>query len=281
VPEEDEHSSVQFLRELQGEDSLLAQRAFAALWERYSSIPFRLLIKAVHSRVQAEDLMQEVAVRAWARLRRPPKLNFASETDFERYLCVIAHHIASTYWSDVKRLGQQGGIEESLDDKDLHANTAAHIAIEARHDEIEEETIHRQIMDLVPERYRNHMVMPDNTLPVRFLVGADASTVHGSSMIIEALATLSSRLRDCLILHGYFNLPYQHIAEVLQISTSSVGWYVFEGKNQLRTALITLWAAEDRSWREISGNLNITEEAAQELLLKRSRKREKVAANHG
>jgi RNA polymerase sigma-70 factor (ECF subfamily) len=41
------------------------ERAFASLYDRYSSILFGLLIRILHSRAEAEDVLQEVFLQVW------------------------------------------------------------------------------------------------------------------------------------------------------------------------------------------------------------------------
>src|ERR1043166_2110311 len=41
------------------------ERAFAALYDRYSSILFGLLLRILHSRAEAEDVLQEVFLQVW------------------------------------------------------------------------------------------------------------------------------------------------------------------------------------------------------------------------
>ena len=45
------------------------ERAFAALYDRYSSILFGLLIRILHSRAEAEDVLQEVFLQVWQQAR--------------------------------------------------------------------------------------------------------------------------------------------------------------------------------------------------------------------
>jgi RNA polymerase sigma-70 factor (ECF subfamily) len=41
------------------------ERAFAQLYDRYSSILFGLLLRILHSRAEAEDVLQEVCLQVW------------------------------------------------------------------------------------------------------------------------------------------------------------------------------------------------------------------------
>jgi RNA polymerase sigma-70 factor, ECF subfamily len=41
------------------------ERAFAAVYDRYSSILFGLLLRILHSRAEAEDVLQEVCLQIW------------------------------------------------------------------------------------------------------------------------------------------------------------------------------------------------------------------------
>jgi RNA polymerase sigma-70 factor (ECF subfamily) len=45
------------------------ERAFASLYDRYSSILFGLLIRILHSRAEAEDVLQEVFLQIWQQAR--------------------------------------------------------------------------------------------------------------------------------------------------------------------------------------------------------------------
>jgi RNA polymerase sigma-70 factor, ECF subfamily len=53
------------VREVAGGD----ERAFAALYDRYSSILFGLLVRILHSRAEAEDVLQEVFLQVWQQAR--------------------------------------------------------------------------------------------------------------------------------------------------------------------------------------------------------------------
>lgn len=43
------------------------EKAFAALYDRYSAILFGLLLRILHSRAEAEDVLQEVFLQVWRR----------------------------------------------------------------------------------------------------------------------------------------------------------------------------------------------------------------------
>jgi len=45
------------------------ERAFAELYDRYSSILFGLLLRILHSRAEAEDVLQEVCLQIWQQAR--------------------------------------------------------------------------------------------------------------------------------------------------------------------------------------------------------------------
>jgi len=45
------------------------ERAFADLYDRYSSILFGLLLRILHSRAEAEDVLQEVCLQVWQQAR--------------------------------------------------------------------------------------------------------------------------------------------------------------------------------------------------------------------
>ena len=53
------------VREVAGGD----ERAFASLYDRYSSILFGLLVRILHSRAEAEDVLQEVFLQVWQQAR--------------------------------------------------------------------------------------------------------------------------------------------------------------------------------------------------------------------
>jgi RNA polymerase sigma-70 factor, ECF subfamily len=45
------------------------ERAFASVYDRYSSILFGLLLRILHSRAEAEDVLQEVFLQVWQQAR--------------------------------------------------------------------------------------------------------------------------------------------------------------------------------------------------------------------
>ena len=63
-PESDAEDAA-LVREVAGGD----ERAFASLYDRYSSILFGLLIRILHSRTEAEDVLQEVFLQVWQQAR--------------------------------------------------------------------------------------------------------------------------------------------------------------------------------------------------------------------
>jgi RNA polymerase sigma-70 factor, ECF subfamily len=56
---------VALLREVAGGD----ERAFSLLYDRYSAILFGLLLRILHSRTEAEDVLQEVFLQVWQQAR--------------------------------------------------------------------------------------------------------------------------------------------------------------------------------------------------------------------
>jgi RNA polymerase sigma-70 factor (ECF subfamily) len=60
---ERDQTEVEFLRAIARGD----ETAFAAVYDRYSSILFGLLLRILHSRAEAEDVLQEVFLQVWQR----------------------------------------------------------------------------------------------------------------------------------------------------------------------------------------------------------------------
>jgi RNA polymerase sigma-70 factor, ECF subfamily len=56
---------VALLQEVAGGD----ERAFSQLYDRYSAILFGLLLRILHSRTEAEDILQEVFLQVWQQAR--------------------------------------------------------------------------------------------------------------------------------------------------------------------------------------------------------------------
>jgi RNA polymerase sigma-70 factor (ECF subfamily) len=59
-PEQDQ-ADAEFIYAIALED----ERAFAALYDRYSSILFGLMLRILHNRAEAEDVLQEVFLQVW------------------------------------------------------------------------------------------------------------------------------------------------------------------------------------------------------------------------
>lgn len=63
TPEQAQISDAQLLEAITKRD----EQALAALYDRYASILFGLLLRILHDRAEAEDVLQEVFLRVWQR----------------------------------------------------------------------------------------------------------------------------------------------------------------------------------------------------------------------
>ncbi len=63
TPEQAQISDAQLLEAITRRD----EQALAALYDRYASILFGLLLRILHDRAEAEDVLQEVFLRVWQR----------------------------------------------------------------------------------------------------------------------------------------------------------------------------------------------------------------------
>ncbi len=86
--------------------------ALDALYERYAGVVFGLVLRIVAERPVAEDLLQEVFVRAWQRAGSYD----GSRGRADAWLCGIAHNLAI---DELRRQRRRPQLASERDDRDL------------------------------------------------------------------------------------------------------------------------------------------------------------------
>lgn len=156
-----------------------AERALASLYDRYSSILFGLLVRILHRRAEAEDVLQEVFIQIW---QKAPDYDESRGRPFS-WLVTIARSRA------IDRL-------RSLDARDRLSREAALEVPEAISESADDEAIRHEQRDIVQSALDQLSEPQRQTLLLAYLEGLSQSEI--AARLGEPLGTVKTRTRSGL-----------------------------------------------------------------------------------
>jgi RNA polymerase sigma-70 factor, ECF subfamily len=177
------------------------EESFRTLFDRFYWPLFRFFEHRGFSTEECQDLIQETFIRVYRGIEA-----FRGESRWEHWLFRIAANTAIKalrHRAAAKRAGQEVPLEEE-DEGDLRA-TAIGGSGGSAHKTAE---------------------------PLRQLLGKETQ-----NLLIEAIEGLPAQMRRCVRLRVLQDLDYDEIAEILQLSPSTVKVQLFKARKRLQTEL--------------------------------------------
>jgi RNA polymerase sigma-70 factor (ECF subfamily) len=170
------------------------ERAFAALYDQYSSILFGLMLRILHSRAEAEDVLQEVFLQVW---QQAPSFDASRGRPFT-WLVTLARSRA------IDRLRATGSRERTAQKS---GEEAPRVEEEAADDallrEEQGEVVRRALAELSEEQR--------STLLLAYLDGMSQTEIAEKTG--QPLGTVKTRTRAGLKkLHGLLSNKFGHSA---------------------------------------------------------------------
>jgi RNA polymerase sigma-70 factor, ECF subfamily len=182
------------------------EESFHTLFDRFYWPLFRFFEHRGFSKEECQDLIQETFIRVYRGIEA-----FRGESRWEHWLFRIAANTAIKalrHRAAAKRAGQEVPLEEE-DEGDLQAMAARGSACGT------------------PE-------------PLRQLLGKEMK-----DLLIEAIEGLPTQMRRCVRLRVLQDLDYHEIAEILQLSPSTVKVQLFKARKRLQMELGSSFADFD------------------------------------
>ncbi len=170
-----DQSDIEFVRAVANGD----ERALASLYDRYSSILFGLLIRILHRRAEAEDVLQEVFIQIW---QKAPDYDESRGRPFS-WLVTIARSRA------IDRL-------RSLDARERLSTAAALEAPETARESADDEAIRHERREIVQTALDQLSEPQRQTLLLAYLEGLSQSEI--AMRLNEPLGTIKTRTRSGL-----------------------------------------------------------------------------------
>lgn len=182
------------------------EESFRTLFDRFYWPLFRFFEHRGFSTEECQDLIQETFIRVYRGIEA-----FRGESRWEHWLFRIAANTAIKalrHRAAAKRAGQEVPLEEE-DEGDLQATAAGGSA----HKTAE---------------------------PLRQLLGKEMK-----DLLIEAIEGLPAQMRRCVRLRVLQELDYDEIAEILQLSPSTIKVQLFKARKRLQMELGDAFADSD------------------------------------
>lgn len=176
----------------------LTREQFAGLVEEHRSSLWLIAAGVCGSRADADDVVQEAALVGLDRLR-----TFEAGTSFAAWMSQIVRNIARNHARKIKRCQTFSMDGQAIDQQGRDSSHAA----EARH---------------------------RNPLDARGDVGSSGDF---DARVLAALETLEETPRICLLLRAVGQLPYAHIARLLEIPEGTAMSHVHRSRGMLRNRL--------------------------------------------
>jgi RNA polymerase sigma-70 factor (ECF subfamily) len=174
-PEQAQTTDVDILRGIAGGD----EQALSALYDRYRLILFGLILRILHSRTEAEDVLQEVFLQVW---RRAADFDEARGRPFT-WLVTLARSRAIDRLRSLS--SRERTAQESARDAPDHVSDAADDAVKSEQGEIV-----RRALGELPEEQRQ-------TLLLAYFEGLTQSEIAERTR--TPLGTVKTRMRSGMI----------------------------------------------------------------------------------
>ena len=171
--------------------------AFEALVHRYHRVVFRTALAALRHREDADDVAQEVLVLAWRKIG-----GFRGDSSFKTWLLTITWRQAVDRRTSRNRWWNRLATPRGDEQDGTHEMQAVD-----------------RVAALTVDQERQ------------------ASARHELARVREAIAALSPKLRDTLLLAASGEYTYEEIAGMQAIPTGTVKWRVAEARRQLTTTI--------------------------------------------
>jgi RNA polymerase sigma-70 factor (ECF subfamily) len=185
------------------------EESFRLLFDRFYGPLYRFFEHRGFSREECQDLIQETFLRVYRSIE-----GFRGEARWEHWLFRIAANTASKAWrrsTAAKRGGRAvPGTEKDVEDSPQAEAGGVSLGAEA------------------PAQLRRLL------------------TIERSELLIRALDGLPSQMRRCVRLRMLQDLDFDEIAEILQISPSTVKVQLFKARKRLQMELADSFAGFDR-----------------------------------
>jgi RNA polymerase sigma-70 factor (ECF subfamily) len=184
------------------------EESFRLLFDRFYWPLFRFFERRGFSTEECQDLIQETFLRVFRGIE-----NFRGEARWEHWLFRIAANTAAKavrYRGTAKRAGREVPLESDEGDESPPAVSGG-----------------RSGGAEVPAALRR-------------LLGKEAK-----ELLSQAVADLPAQMRRCVRLRVFQDLDYEEIADILQISPSTVKVQLFKARKRLQSELGDLFADSD------------------------------------
>jgi DNA-directed RNA polymerase specialized sigma24 family protein len=220
----------------QSADKAAARRAFLALVAQHQPYLTRYLRSQLGSHAgSASDLFQDVVLRWWKRFRRKPVVTLEPGHSLLPYAHTIAERVLAWFW-----MRQPTASVVPLDDV-VATNPTSLPSTTTWDDLTSDDAVCRRARELLSPQCRRFddtfYTLLDGARLMQAATAPPQSGIAGLFPVLDAIARLGPRQRDCVLLRFYFGLTTEEVAALLHVSEATVRWHIRFAKTRLHVLL--------------------------------------------